>query len=301
MEIKKTHSNNEFKYICKNCNFYSNNKTDFNRHNDTAKHKKCVFGNDFQFLEIKKLKCEFCNKEYKTKSGLWKHVKSCNNLKTNFIKNNLENLVIKLITENNDIKNTLLKENHELKKKLDEKDNQIIEMIPKIGNTTNNTFNNKVNINVFLNEHCKDAMSIGDFVKNIEISLKNLLTTKSKGLEIGLNEIINENMNKLSLYERPIHCTDKKRETLYIKNEKWEKDVDKTNTTLMLKGLQLQQIKNLHKFKESYPNYEQDDDLKHEYILLLNKCTKSLTESEKKLFKNLCDNTYIKDDELLIK
>jgi len=307
MEIKKTHSNIDFKYICKNCHFYSNNKTDFNRHNGTAKHKKSVFGNDFQFLEIKKLKCEFCNKEYKTKSGLWKHVKSCNNSKTILIKNNtnlnnnLENLVIKLITENNDIKNTLLKENQQLKNKLDEKDSQLNELIPKIGNTTNNTINNKLNINVFLNEQCKDAMSISDFVKNIEISLKNLLTTKTKGLGIGLNEIINENMNKLSLYERPIHCTDKKRETLYIKNEKWEKDVDKTNTTLMLKGLQMQQIKSLHKFKESHPNYEQDDDLKHEYILLLNKCTKSLSESEKKLFKNLCDNTYIKDDELLIK
>ena len=307
MEIKKTHSNNEFKYICKNCNFYSNNKTDFNRHNDTAKHKKCVFGNDFQFLEIKKLKCEFCNKEYKTKSGLWKHVKSCNNLKTTSIKNNinlnnnLENLVIKLITENNDIKNTLLKENHELKKKLDEKDNQIIEMIPKIGNTTNNTINNnqKFNINLFLNEQCKDAMTINEFVKSIEVSFKNLLTTKDKGIYVGLNDIINENMNKLSIYERPIHCTDKKRETLYVKNDTWEKDIDKNCTSEMLKALQLQQIKNLHKWKDEHPNYEEDDDLKYEYMILLNKCTKPLSEHEKKLFRNICDSTYIKDDKLL--
>ena len=68
----------------------------------------------------------------------------------------------------------------------------------------------------------------------------------------------------------------------------------------MLKGIQSQQIKNLHKFKESHPNYEQDEDLKHEYMILINKCTKPLSESEKKLFKNLCDNTYIKDDELLL-
>nr|UZT29332.1 MIGE-like and Zn finger domain containing protein [Nucleocytoviricota sp.] len=182
-------------------------------------------------------------------------------------------------------------------------------MIPKVGNnnTINNTINNtnnnnqKFNINVFLNEQCKDAMSINEFVKSIEITLKNLLTTKSKGLTIGLNEIINENMNKLSLYERPIHCTDKKRETLYIKHDKWEKDIDKTNTAGMLKELQLQQIKNLHKFKEDNPNYEQDEELKHEYMILLNKCTKPLSESEKKLFKNLCDNTYIKDEELLEK
>ena len=125
--------------------------------------------------------------------------------------NSLEKLVVQLMTENNDIKNNLLRENIELRKKLDEKDSQLIELIPKIGNVTNNTINNKLNINLFLNEKCKDAMTIDEFVSNVEISIKNLLTTKSRGIGIGLSEIINENMNKLSVYERPIHCTDKKR------------------------------------------------------------------------------------------
>ena len=74
------------------------------------------------------------------------------------------------------------------------------------------------------------------------------------------------------------------------------KDIDKKETTKMLKGLQLQQIKSLHLWKEAHPNYMEDDDLKHEYMILVNKCTKPLSESEKKLFKNLCDNTYIKDE-----
>ena len=191
----------------------------------------------------------------------------------------------------------------ELKDIILKQQEQISELIPKVGNNNNNINHNnqKVNINVFLNEHCKDAMSLNDFVESIEISLKNLLTTKSKGLTHGLNDIINENMNKLSIYERPIHCTDKKRETLYVKHDNWEKDIDKTHTINMLKGLQLQQIKTLNIWKEAHPNYMENEELKHEYMILVNKCTKPLSESEKKLFKNLCDNTYIKDEEILIK
>ena len=257
-----------------------------------------------------------CGKKYKHKSSLCKHKKSCNFKEicqkidnNDFInnKNNLENLVIKLITENNEIKNTLIKENNDIKEimkkqqdQLMKQQDQISELIPKIGNNNNNNSNNKFNINVFLNEQCKDAISIDDFVKSIQVSLKNLLTTKTKGLGNGINEIINENMNKLSLYKRPVHCTDKKRETLYVKHDKWEKDIDKKETTKMLKGLQLQQIKKLDIWKEAHPNYMEDEDLKHEYMILVNKCTKPLSESEKKLFKNLCDNTYIKDHDNLI-
>ena len=89
---------------------------------------------------------------------------------------------------------------------------------------------------------------MNEFIYKIEISLKNLLTTKDKGLGIGLSEIINENINKLSIYERPIHCTDKKRETLYIKNDTWEKDKDKEKTKTMLKGIQSQQFKSMQKW-----------------------------------------------------
>ena len=306
--------NIEFKFQCIICNYFSNRNSQYLRHLNSKKHIKNendskMIGNDSKNVQEKKWCCD-CGKKYIYDSGYYRHKKTCNfkqedkeicqviENNENLIVNNqsnLENLVVQLITENNEIKNTLLKENQELRQ-------QISELIPKVGNnnTINNNNNNHFNINLFLNEKCKDAISIQEFVKNIEVSLKNLLTTKNKGITFGINEIITENMNKLSLYERPIHCTDKKRETLYIKNDKWEKDIDKVATTSLLKGIQLQQIKNLCKFKEAHPNYEQDDELKHEYIMLLNKCTKSLDEHEKKLFKSICDNTYIKDDELLL-
>ena len=276
--------------ICEMCDYKCSKKSIFNKHLLTAKHKKLIDANN-NIIENKICNFEcICGKVFKHNSSLCRHKKKCNykeeeNIKCEIISNN-EMAIIK------ELKDIILKQQE-----------QISELIPKVGNNNNNINHNnqKVNINVFLNEHCKDAMSLNDFVESIEISLKNLLTTKSKGLTHGLNDIINENMNKLSIYERPIHCTDKKRETLYVKNKIWEKDNDKSSTTHMLKGLQMQQIKNLHKFKESHKNYEEDDDLKHEYMILLNKCTKPLSEGEKKLFKNLCDNTYLKDDELVIK
>ena len=98
---------------------------------------------------------------------------------------------------------------------------------------------------------------------------------------------------------RTIHCTDKKRETLYVKNDSWEKDTNKSSTTKLLKNVQLKQIKNLNKWIEEHPNYKQDEDLKHEYTLLINKSTSSLNDHEKKLFKNLCENTYLKDENLI--
>jgi hypothetical protein len=292
-----------YKFICDICNFKSNNKKDYNNHINTNKHKKLT--NTDEISQINNYKCT-CGKVYKHRQSLYNHKKVCNykeeeNIKFEIVENNinLEQLVVKLFKENDDIKEIMKKQQDQILKQ----QQQISELIPKVGNNNNNTTNNnqKLNINVFLNEHCKDAMSINDFVQSIEISLKNLLTTKEKGLAHGLNDIINENMNKLSIYERPIHCTDKKRETLYVKNNNWEKDIDKALTTNMLKGLQMQQIKNLQKFKESHPNYEQDEDLKHEYMILLNKCTKPLVECERKLFKNLCDRIYVKDDEILLK
>ena len=317
-EIQNVQNPSYNKFICVDCNYSSCRKSQFNRHLLTAKHLR----NHSELLETTKSSnniCINCEKEFKTFSGLWKHKKKCikpekNNEQNNnlSIDNNTildKEYIIEYIKQNNEIKDLLLKENEELKNQIKLQNNQlqnqqeqISELIPKLGNnnTINNNNNQKLNINVFLNEHCKDAISINDFIQSIKISLKNLLTTKEKGINIGINEIINENMNKLSLYKRPIHCTDKKRETLYVKHEKWEKDIDKVTTTSMLKGLQLQQIKSLHLWKEAHPNYNDDEELKHEYILLVNKCTKSLSDHEKKLFKNLCDNTYIKDEDLLI-
>ena len=283
------------KYTCDACVFTTFNKKDYNRHLITQKHINIINNlNNTDNLFV----CN-CGKKYKHKSSYYKHRKNCtieiNNIETNNNNNNNININKNNDNEDNsyykDVIVNLIKENHDIKEIMKKQQEQISELIPKIGNNNNN----KVNINVFLNEQCKDAMSIDDFIKSIEISLKNLVTTKNKGLAIGLNEIINENMNKLSIYERPVHCTDKKRETLYIKNEIWEKDNEKSATSGMLKSLQLEQIKSLHKWIDEHPDYKNNDKETHEYTLLINKCTCSFDEHEKAMFKNLCESTYLKD------
>ena len=173
------------KYLCQKCDFKSNNKKDFDRHLLTSKHN-----NDDNNLPKPQFIC-ICGKKYSYRQGLYKHKKTCIKKQSS---TNLENLICELINENKEFKNLIIKQQE-----------QINELIPKVGNNNKINSNNKFNINVFLNEQCKDAISINDFVKSVEISMKNLLTTKNKGLSAGLNDIINENMSKLSLYERPIN------------------------------------------------------------------------------------------------
>ena len=212
------------KYICKVCDYECSKQSILNKHYLTRKHINLTNPNSKITLN-KIYKC-YCGKEYKHHSTLCNHKKKCyykesENKVINAIdekKDDYKELVMKLIVENQEIKNVMFKENQELRK-------QITEMIPLIGNNNNNTNNvkQKFNINVFLNEKCKDAISMDQFIDTIDVSIKNLLTTKDKGLGEGLSSIIIDNMNKLSLYERPMHCTDKKRETMYIKNQEWTK------------------------------------------------------------------------------
>ena len=177
---------------------------------------------------------------------------------------------------------------------------QITEIIPKIGNNNviNNTTNNKnkFNINVFLNEKCKDAISLDEFINKIEISMSDLITTKDKGMITGITNIIMENMNKLSLYERPLHCTDKKRETLYVKNQEWEKDENKEFINKALKSVESKQLKNLNVWLEEHPNYMNNSSEQEEFAKLMSECGKSVDDSREKIIKKLCDNVYIEKD-----
>ena len=136
---------------------------------------------------------------------------------------------------------------------------------------------------------------MNEFVEQIEVSMKNLLTTKDKGLGEGLSNIIIENMNKLSLYERPIHCTDKKRETLYVKNDEWEKDEKNEHINKLLKNVEHKQVKNIDQWIKEHPNYMENEQLQEEYINLIRGCTSSIDEYKDKIIKNVCDTAYIPD------
>ena len=235
--ITENTQKNSLKFECKNCNFNTSKHNDYKRHLLTAKHKR-LQNNDKSAAENKKYICE-CGREYKYRQGLYNHRKTCKGeeKETAFIDNeenvDYKSMFFEIIKKNNEFQDLLMKQSQ-----------QISELIPKVGNTINSNNKHKFNINVFLNEKCKDAISMDEFIDKIEVSMKNLLTTKEKGQVNGISNIIMENMNKLSLYERPLHCTDKKRETLYVKNNIWEKDDNKEHINKALKKVESKQLKN---------------------------------------------------------
>uniref|UniRef100_A0A6C0AZT1 C2H2-type domain-containing protein n=1 Tax=viral metagenome TaxID=1070528 RepID=A0A6C0AZT1_9ZZZZ len=287
-------------FYCSSCDYNTSRLSQYNRHIQTHKHKMIINGNKKVPKDF--YECE-CGKKYKYDSGLSRHKKKCNinmellepKLELNLESNNLHELVVKLITNNEEMK----KENQQLMHTLIDQQQQITDLIPKIGNNNNNTINNKnkFNINVFLNEKCKDAISMNEFIEKIEISMKNLLTTKDKGLSEGLSNIIIENMNKLSLYERPMHCTDKKRETLYIKNDEWEKDEKSEQINELLKKVEKKQMKNINQWTNENPNYMNNEVLQEEYINLVRSCTNSVDSCKDKVIRKVCDNVYLTEKE----
>ena len=303
MLTKKFQKSSE-NYFCHFCNYNTCRKSQYERHLTTRKHemltnvdKKVPKSSEPLFV------CE-CGKKYKHRQSLSIHKKKCeksfdyiieNDISNN--DNNMKDLIVKLMTENNEIKNTLIHENSELKK-------QIGELIPKVGNTnntnnTNNTINNinqKFNINIFLNEQCKDALNINDFIKNIEISLDQLDLTKHNGLADGLSYAIIENMNKLSLYERPLHCTDLKRETLYIKdNDSWEKDNNKTKIKKVINDVSKKQYKALQEWTENNPDFEENENKQEYFAKTLSVIGMDPDKVDEKIIKNICNKIYVKD------
>ena len=210
----KTVRNVPANFSCNLCDYNTCRKSQYERHILTRKHIKLENTTNPQqnATQTVQYNCN-CGKSYNHRASLFNHKKKCSyqtEQKTEQkLEHNYTELIIKLIKENQELKNTILLENTELRK-------TITELIPKIGNNNNNnnTINQKFNINVFLNEQCKDALTMNQFIDSIQVTLDNLDVTKNKGLTEGISNIIMENMNKLSIHERPVHCTDIKRETV---------------------------------------------------------------------------------------
>jgi hypothetical protein len=296
MIIKDKSKSSEI-FRCELCDYTTSRISQINRHLLTVKHTMITNGNNKVPKKI--YECD-CGKKYKYISGLSRHkTKCCWNLEPlepSLESNNLQELVIKLITDNQEMK----KENQKLINTLISQHQQLTEIIPQIGNGNNNNSNNikqKFNISVFLNEKCKDAISMNEFVEKIEISMKNLLITKDKGLGEGLSNIIIENMNKLSLYERPMHCTDKKRETIYIKNEEWEKDEGNEKINKFLRNVEHKQLQNIEQWTDKHPNYMNNETQQEEYLNLVKGCTSSIDHCKNKVIRKLCDNVYLTEKE----
>ena len=171
--------------------------------------------------------------------------------------------------------------------------NTIKEMVPKMGSNNNNQ---QFNINMFLNEECKDAINMSEFVESIQVSLEQLQFTTNNGLEKGITNVIMENMNKLSKYQRPLHCTDTKRETLYIKeNDKWEKDTGKEKLKKVLNKTSNKNFTALSNWSKENPDFMKRDDQQNFYARSMSAVGKPITGVEDKIIKQICKDIYVKE------
>ena len=255
MELKKAQKNAEY-FNCDICDFQCYKKSDYDRHLSTRKHQVSQDGINLELNGIKKNAAFICicQKRYKTQSGLWKHKRNgCK--KTPFTPNHTSE--IKPIIDK-DLLTTLVKENSELKNMMIEQQSMMLEFLKNGINTTTttNSHNKTFNLQVFLNETCKDAMNITEFIDSINLQLSDLEKVGEVGYVEGISNIIVKNLKALDITQRPVHCTDKKREILYIKDEnKWEKENDENyRIRNVIKKVSSKNIKLLKDFREKYPD-----------------------------------------------
>lgn len=294
-------------FICEKCDFSSSQKKDFNRHMLTKKHNS----NDYQCFSTEKPKktpyeC-MCGKTYKDNSGLWRHKQKC---KTNII--NIDNESPDTELTDKQIIMMLIKDNSEFKKMMIEQQKSLIEIAkekaPINSTNTNSNSNNTINCNnkifnlqVYLNETCKDAINLTDFVDSIKVQIKDLEKVGEKGYSEGVSKIFIDNLNQLQKKLRPIHCSDSKRETIYIKeNNQWTKDDDnKSILTKAIKQVANKNIKKITDWQKLNPEYKDSSSKQNDRYLkiVLNSMSGSTKEEAEKnydkIIKNVIKETII--------
>jgi hypothetical protein len=227
-------------YYCDCCEFSTRNKYDFNRHNLTKKHKQF-------FIIFQKTAEQEIGKEETAEKIQIESKKESGSLNTE--------LVIELLKQNKEIQNSLMEQNRELQNKLQEiSQNTVI-------NTTNNITNNQFNLNVFLNEDCKNALNIEDFINSLKLTVNDIEETGKLGYTQGLTRIFIKALKDLDITMRPFHCTDIKRETVYIKDQdNWEKEnAEKTKLRNVLKQIARKNLRMLPEWQEQNPEYRKLD------------------------------------------
>jgi len=281
-------------FKCELCQFECSKLSNFNIHETTRKHKNAVKNKQKLTGETKKetmetcinatannntkinLVCRLCNKEYKSRCGLWKHLKICKEKpKDNCSSNELLNLINNNKLDTTEILLSVLKDNTELRALMAEQNNKIINLMAAqpapVTNITNNTntINNQFNLNVFLNETCRDAMNINEFIENIEIQMKELEFVANNGYVAGITDIILTRLKQLDVSKRPVHCTDLKRETLYVKDSnEWNKDTtDNSKIKNMITKVAKKNYRQIPKWREQNPECQNPENEKYDFCI----------------------------------
>lgn len=280
-------------FFCDKCDYNTSRKSSFDKHILSSKHRKSIFSIKSCEKVAPTNKCILCDKIYKDPSGLWRHKKKCKEL-TMPTHITIENKDTKQLTE---LVMKVVEQNQELTK-------QIIELSKtphnSICNSTVNS-NNKFNLNVYLNETCKNALNISDFVSSLVVSVNDLENTSRLGYAEGVSNIFLNGLKQLDVHDRPVHCADQKREILYIKdNNEWTKDTgDKAVLTKAIKQVAHKNIKQISEWQKQNPEYNDPDSKqndKYQKIVFNAMSGSTKEESDKnyeKIIKNVIKHTVI--------
>ena len=296
-------------FYCENCDYRTSKKSSFVNHIASAKHKRIT--NELQIgqkedknmLDIIETFVCSCGKQYQHRQGLWKHKKKCNN------NNNISESTIKE-TEAKELIQYLLKENSEFKqlmidqnKHMMEQNKNMLELAKNSGNhnSHNTTNNNSFNLNVFLNETCKDAMNIMEFVDQLQVSVKDLEETGRLGYAEGISKIFINGLKQINISDRPIHCADSKREIVYIKDKnQWTKEDDnKSLLTNAIKHVAHKNMRQIREWTKVNPEYNDSSSKQNDrYLKIVSNSMNGSTEEEtnknyNKIIKNITKETVI--------
>ena len=284
-----------YKFVCESCDYKCNKQSEINKHNSTRKHK--ILQNPTSEPTHKSYICK-CGKVYKHSSTLYAHKKKCDidslttiASTTNTIINETDPVIMEkmiamftqVMTQNQDFMQN------------------VIGKVQGITNShNNNNNNNQFNIQMFLNDHCKNAMNISDFIKSLPITAQHYENTKDNGLADTLTNIMVDGLNNLDVVERPIHCTDKKRKVMYVKDDdKWEKDNENNVILKNLKSLSVLHGMNLDIWQDKNPKYETVEKLQLDFTNIIGELYTNIFKERKyinKVINNISSSTYLNED-----
>jgi Zinc finger, C2H2 type len=295
-------------YECKHCDFQCKRLADLNRHYLTPKHKNAFCSIN---IERKKALCKYvcknCGKSYNARNSLWYHLKKC---QKNAQKSVNEEMVSDSSSVSNEMVLDIIKQNQEFKQMLMDQNKQMIEMTKNVtnnimtnNNITNNnqTINNRFNLNVFLNEKCKDALNISDFINSLQISLNDVEQVGTCGFVEGISKIFVNGLKQLDVYKRPIHCSDLKREVMHLKeNNVWEKEDDeKPKLIQVIKTIADKNIRTIPEWKQENQECRDGNSKKSDQYLQIMKqalgaCDKTKdNENYQKIIKKVAKEVMI--------
>jgi hypothetical protein len=287
---KVAKSNSEF--CCEKCKYKTRNKYDYDKHCLTRKHLLSQ-NNSVNIANVAKSSkaehvCPNCKKIYSDYSGLWRHKQKCNGIVD-------KDLIMMLIKENSDFKNIVM---DVVKNGVCNNSNNGNNSNSH-NNTTNNSHNKSFNLQFFLNETCKNAMNISDFADSIQLQLSDLESVGEMGYVEGISNIIVKNLSSLDISQRPIHCTDKKREVLYVKDEnKWEKeDTENSKVRRLIKRVSFKNSSLMKLFREKYPEYKNGSStVSDKYNTIVVEAMGGNSDKECKIIRNISKTVLVEKD-----